>query len=552
MTDLLEKLKITPSESFESEYIEFKSFASENALHSSNLAEEISALANKQGGHIIIGVVDSSNIKNNKWSSQLKGFPKVDLDTAKERLLGKINPKITLKLQEISFESKNYLVINVPNVTHSVVTTSSGKIYIREGKSSVPASPDQIQELVKNLQSYDWSSNENDLIVSLHLDTNALEDAKKDFCLRREIDFESLTNNGFLEAIDATKNGRLNNAGLLFFGKKESIKQHLGSYEYRFSWKTANGELIINEVWDDCIWNSVKKVKKYFQECNRKIILPYEGSEYTLSTLDEQAFHEAFLNSIVHRDYSIDGMTSVNFKGNELIITNSGTFYGGVNSTNISYHEPRHRNKALAKTLMAFQLVDRAGMGVLRIGLNSLTYGRDFPIWRENLSNIEVRMPAEYFKSEVFLLTQKYIKKCSISDLYIINNLHKVGFANVISIEKQLVKVTQIPWQEIERSMEREEMKNYFTYHGNNDGLFICTTSRGIVALSVSKAFRTASNSDKHVNLYLYLKKHRYATNDEIMSLLGFKFAASTSKFLKNLNYVKNSGKGRSSKWSLK
>lgn len=550
--ELLEKLKSQPSEQFESENLEFKSFASENAFHNGNVADEICALANNSGGQIVIGVVDSNNIKEKKWNNQLKGFPQIDLDVAKERLLGKLTPKIPIKLKETSYEKKNYLVIEVPNVTHSLVTTSAGKVYLREGKSSVPANPEQILLLVKNLQSYDWSGEENDLDIFQSLNSDALKEAKEDFCRRREIEISEMSDEGFLEAIDATKNGRLNNSGLLFLGKKEIIKKRLGLLEYRFSWKTSNGDLIINEVWDDCIWYSVKKVKEFFKKCNRKINFPYQDTDYELHTLDEQAFHEAFLNAVVHRDYTLDGMTSVNFMENELIITNPGTFYGGVTSSNISYHQPRHRNKALAKTLMAFQLVDRAGMGVLRIGLNSLTYGRDFPIWQENLQNIEVKMPAEYFKPEVFILTQKYIKKCNVSDLYIINNLYKSGHVSLTALEKQLSRVLQKPWQEIEKSMEREEMNEYFTYHGNNDGLFICTTARGIVALNVSKAFRTVSNSEKHVKLYQYLKKHKSATNEEIKDLLGFKYASSTSQFLKGLNYVKNTGKSRKSNWSLK
>lgn len=449
-------------------------------------------------------------------------------------------------------KKKNYLTIEVPNITHSLVTTTAGKVYLREGKSSIPANPEQILILVKNLQSYDWSGEENDLAIFESLNNIALIEAKEDFCIRRKIEISEITDEGFLEAIDATKNGRLNNSGLLFLGKKDVIKKKLGLLEYRFSWKTSSGDLITNEVWDDCIWNSVKKVKGFFKKCNKAINLDYQETNYELHTLDEQAFHEAFLNAVVHRDYTLDGMTSVNFMESELIITNPGTFYGGVTSSNISYHQPRHRNKALAKTLMAFQLVDRAGMGVLRIGLNSLTYGREFPIWQENLQNIEVKMPAEYFKAEVFILTQKYIKKCNVSDLYIINNLYKTGHVSVISLEKQLSRVLQKPWQEIEKSMAREEMKEFFTFHGNNDGIFICTTAKGIVALNVSKAFRTASNSDKHVKLYQYLKKNKSANNDEIKDLLGFKFASSTSQFLKNLNYVKNTGKSRKSNWSLK
>lgn len=551
--DILKLVKKQPSENLESEYIEFKNFASENSLHNSKeLAEEISAFANKDGGTIIIGVVDSSDVKNNLWKSQLSGFEKIDLDTTKERILGKINPKIEIFLDHIEFESKNYLIIKVPKVNHSLIATSSGKIFIREGKSSVPARSEQIQNLVKNLQSYDWSSEEIDLKIYDALDHVALQEAKEDFCRRRGISKIDITDTKFLESIGATKNGILNKSGILFLGKSSTISDYLGLFEYRFSWKTKSGELKTNEVWDDNIWNSVKKVKTHFIECNSKIILPYEGTDYVLHTLDEQAFHEAFLNSIVHRDYSIDGMTSINFKEIELIITNPGTFYGGVNSNNISYHEPRHRNKNLARTLMTFQLVDRAGMGVLRIGLNSLKYGRGFPVWEEKLDNIEIRMAAEYAKTEIFLLTQKYISNCGITELYIINKLYKTGYININSLIQELNKIIPDPYLSIIQALEREEMKNFFELGANNEGIYIVVNQFGAVALNVKKSFRASSNKDKHVSLYKYLKEHLTASNEEIMSLLNFSSPSTTSQFLKKLKYVKNTGRSRSSRWSLK
>ena len=110
---LLNSLKTNPSERFESETIEFKNYSNENALHNAkDLTEEISAIANRNGGRIIVGVIDSSDIKHNNWTQQLNGFQNVDLDTTKERLLGKIFPKIDLRLEEIIHESKNYLIIH--------------------------------------------------------------------------------------------------------------------------------------------------------------------------------------------------------------------------------------------------------------------------------------------------------------------------------------------------------------------------------------------------------------------------------------------------------
>lgn len=433
---ILENLKTVPSESIESEIVEFKNYESERSLHNSkDLTDEISAIANQKGGRIIIGVIDSCEISNSDWEKQLNGFVSVDLDTTKERLLGKIKPKIGIYLEEVEFENKKYLIIHVPNITHSLVSTSSGKVHIREGKSSVPCEPYQIEQLVKNLQSYDWSSEDINLPILESLDSTAVMEAKMDFCARREIDFTKITDLNFIESIGGSKNGVLNRSGLLFLGKAEIIKEQLGLFEYRYSWKKQNGELKINDVWDGCIWNSIRRAKNHFKECNERMPLTYKGKDYILSTLDEQAFHEAFLNSIVHRDYSVDGMTTVNFKERQLIITNPGSFYGGVNSNNISYHEPRHRNKVLAKTLMNFQLVDRAGMGVLRIGLKSLLYGRDLPKWTETVDNVEIKMAAEYFRDGVFLLTQIFITDCGITDLYIINKTFEKGFINLSELE---------------------------------------------------------------------------------------------------------------------
>ena len=107
---IFEAIKSIPSESFESETLEFKEYSSEKSLHNAkDLTEEISAIANRQGGAIVVGIKDSCNVKNNDWASQLTGFQHVDLNTTKERLIGKLRPKmLELELSEHEFENKNY------------------------------------------------------------------------------------------------------------------------------------------------------------------------------------------------------------------------------------------------------------------------------------------------------------------------------------------------------------------------------------------------------------------------------------------------------------
>jgi predicted HTH transcriptional regulator len=549
--DILTRIKKKPSESFESEFIEFKNYNSESSLHNSkDLAEEVSAIANHEGGVIIIGVKDSSEIKNNKWEEQLCGFEIVDLDLTRERITGRLKPFLKLSLKYIDFEEKHYLCIFIPKRIDSIISTSSGKVCIRDGKSSRPATPDEITELVKSLQFYDWSSEDVCTSYLDLIDIVATNEAIIEYCNRRELQVNEINVSSFLESIGATKNGILNKGGLLLFGKPDSIRRILGNYEYRFSWKLKNGELKINDVWMDCLWNTIKRTKNHFDSCNNKIKIEYNNENIEFFQLDEIAFHEAFLNALVHRDYSHSGMVTVNYTGQQLKITSPGNFYGGVNSNNIVYHEPRHRNKCLAHSLMLFQLVDRAGVGITRIGLHSLKYGRSFPVFTEKEDCIEVIMEAEYFRAGIFIINQRN-PDFGIIELFILNSVFEYGFVLISELENKIRKITENPWDAIQRAMDVKAIKLYLEFKGTNKGVFICVKEVFKEVFSVRRTIKTTSTNSKHVLLYEYLKKFGSGSNDEITHILGHKHASQTSLFLKNSEYVKK-GKNANSKWTLK
>ena len=351
--EIIDRCKATPSEHIESEEVEFKEYRDIQSLHNAkDLAEEISALANLRGGIIIIGIKDSSNVVHENWLSQLVGFDKGDLIEIEQRLKGKLKPSLEICAEYFDFEDKSYLIIHVPHRRDSLIATSSGKFCIRDGRSSRPMQPDELRQAVNNLQNYDWSADLLELSAIDSLDPIALDQAYADYCSRKQYSVESQPDkSAFLEAIGATNNGFLAKAGLLFLGKSNLIRQWLAAYEYRFSCKSRSGKLLLNEVWEECIWTSIKLAKHHFTTCNPTQEIHFQGKIYNVPILDDLAFHEAFINSIVHRDYSIDGMISVDFDLTKMTITNPGGFYGGVTSENIVLHQPRHRNKALAKLI---------------------------------------------------------------------------------------------------------------------------------------------------------------------------------------------------------
>ncbi len=546
--DILNRLSNEPSESLESDMLEFKHYSSESAIHNAkDLSEEISAISNFKGGVILIGVKDSSQVAHGKWSEQLAGFVPIDMHTTRERLRGKIKPYLDIELCQIKHADKNYLAIKVPRSRNSLVATSSGKVCIRDGKSSRPMTPEEIKSQVKNLQDYDWSSEPIDENPKTALNDSVISESLTEFVRHRKI--AQLTKADFLEAIGATDNGILTKSGLLFLGKADSIKKLLGTFEYRFSWKTSSGRLVINEVWSDCLWETIKRAKTHFNYCNKSIPLEHEGKKYSIQFLDNIAFHEAYLNALVHRDYAVDGMVSVNFTTNRLVITSPGSFYGGVNSENIAKHEPRHRNKALAKMLMEYHMVDRAGMGVLRMGVNSLRYGRSFPVFQEQNNTVEVVMQGEYFRPGIFVLTNEGTDY-GIPELLILNSVYETGVVPIQSLVKQLSKIVDDPCDAIESAVKQLRVVDLC---GSRKGIFVRVKPEWSKLLQVTKSFRTTAASERHVKLYQYLIRHGEANNADITAHLNFKQTTQTSTFLKKATYVKRTGpRGPGSVWSLK
>ncbi len=346
-----------------------------------------------------------------------------------------------------------------------------------------------------------------------------------------------------------TSNGSVTKSGLLFLGKQQFIKKWLGTYEYRFSWKTRAGDLLINDVWEECIWKSLNIAKSYFKKCNTSSDIRFKEKIHQAPTLDQNAFHEAFLNAIVHRDYSVDGMISIDFYCAKLTITNPGNFYGGVTSDNITHHQPRHRNKALAKLLMQFQLVDRAGMGVKRMGLGSLRYGREFPSFAESYSSIEVTMHAQSVLPGIFVLVISDVDKYGIDDLILLNSVYKKGVIPVKEAIRRIQHLSNInAWQSLKESVQRLE---YIELCGTNDGVFVRVIPKWNDFFEVGRTFKVTKTSTKHVKLYSYLSEYNEASNEDITTLLGHKNGTHTSKFLKNAKYVKRTGRARSSRWLI-
>lgn len=544
---ILSRVKAEPSDKIESETIEFKEFSSESALHNSKeLAEEICALANCQGGVLIVGVKDTSNLQGNDWNKQLVGFKEIDTTETEKRINGKLQSLINLRIENINFENNNYVAMYVIHNLESLVTTTSGKVCIREGRDSRPMTPEEVERAVKSLQNYDWSADILQRVELSALDETHVNEAfaKYKSLMEQEAD---PSKEDFLESVGVTHNGILTKGGLLFLGKPNHIRTHLGDYEYRFSWKEGTA-LKINEVWSGNIWNSLNKAKSLFEKCVTEIDIDFKGNKYKVPNLDPVAFHEAFLNAVVHRDYAVDGMITVEFSGNDLSITSPGTFYGEITTENIAYHSPRHRNKALARILMTYRFVDRAGMGILRMGVKSLVYGRRYPVFEETADSINVSMQAEYIKPAIFVLTHGK-QQLFLPDLILLNALSERAYVPLPECGDMITKVILDTSKAIIDFSNR--WNTYLEICGTKEGILLRIKDNSVEFFDLHKTIKPPPNSDKFVKLFFMLKKHKWVSNEDVSTLLGYKQSQSTSRFLSDIEWIERSGKGIATKYKL-
>jgi ATP-dependent DNA helicase RecG len=94
---------------------------------------------------------------------------------------------------------------------------------------------------------------------------------------------------------------------------------------------------------------------------------------------DRRAFREAFVNALVHRDFSRLGAVHVQITDEGLSISNPGGFVEGVTLENLLVADPRSRNPLLADVIKRIGLAERTGRGIDRIFEGMLRYGRPAP-----------------------------------------------------------------------------------------------------------------------------------------------------------------------------
>ena len=349
---------------YESENVEYKSQMLED------LYKEVVAFANTEGGVIFIGIDDKGN---------LTGIDNVD-DTYTRLTNGirdAIQPDVTMFVRYVLQENK---VIRIevgegsykPYYLKAKGLKSSG-VYVRQGASSVQASPDQIRQMIKDS---DGDTFEEMRTMEQEL---TFEQAEQTF-ERYGVEFseEKYITLGLRNLHD----DQYTNLALLLSDQC----QH--TTKVAVFGDTANITFKDAKEFGGSLFKQLDDTFSYLMLCNRTAAI-FKGLErIEIQDYPEEALREALLNALVHRDYSFSGSIIINVNDAEMEFISIGGLLPGLSAEDIRSGISQPRNRKLAEIFHRLRLIESYGTGIRRI----------FNLYKDSVAQPRIEVTTNTFK----------------------------------------------------------------------------------------------------------------------------------------------------------
>ena len=328
---------------FETENIEFKSQFTED------IYKEVIAFANTDGGIVYVGIDNNGNAV---------GLTDVDQEYTRitNGIRDAIMPDVTMFVRFTIQENKVVRITvsegsNKPYYLKGKGLKPSG-VYVRQGTSSVPASPEQIRQMIKES------------------DGDTFEEMRS---MEQELTFEAAQRAFDLYGVEW---GAEKYRSLGITQKKDAIYTNLAlllSDQCAHTTKIAVFSDDARTVFRDSkefagsIFKQFEDSVNYLALCNKtssviKGVIRTDKQDYP-----EEAIREALLNAIVHRDYSFSGSIIINVTDNKMEFISLGGLLPGLSPDDIRSGISQPRNKNLAEVFHRLRLIESYGTGIRRI-----------------------------------------------------------------------------------------------------------------------------------------------------------------------------------------
>jgi ATP-dependent DNA helicase RecG len=342
----------------------------------SDLSKELVALANANGGIVLIGVSDAGNIRT-------KAFDNADRSKVESAARG-CDPPVVISVEVVDDES-NVLVVNVPSGLNKPYRCNKG-FYLRDGSSSVKRRTAEIFEMFRVAGRIPF---DDEICQDAHFETCFDPLTLKRFLAEAKVsqslsDEDTLNNLGVLKEIEGKK--LFTNAGVLFFTNvAKKLLPHTIIQCARYDgiskvdiadYKEMDRDVISNI--DDCFT---------FLKRSLEVAFEFEVGKPTRTERWEipyQALKEAIVNAIAHRDYVHRGThIQIEVFDDRVSITNFGGLLDGMQKEDLGRKSVR-RNHEMVNLFHMADFIEKMGTGILRINKELKSVGLPKPDFEAN------------------------------------------------------------------------------------------------------------------------------------------------------------------------
>jgi ATP-dependent DNA helicase RecG len=367
----------------ESLTVEFKS--DRQQINDSAIYEEVVALANTQGGVLLVGVEDDGTVTGAKPRHGSSTDP-IKLQAA---IFNNTVPNVNTRISIVPHPQGAVLAIEVDPYPEPCATTmgkSVRRTIASDGKpQTVPYYPRDQRSRRTDMGLLDFSAQVVENTSMDGLDPLEFERLRQTIArLHGDRTLLQLPDGELAKAlrlVESQPGGQLmpNIAGLLLLGRETTIEKLLPTHKLHFQVLDAQGNVKVNDVFHGPLIRLLAEVDSRFSARNEEREVLVGMFRLPVPDYSPEGFREAVNNAVLHRDYTRLDDVYIQWQADHLLITSPGGLPEGVTLDNLLVHEPKPRNPRLAEAFRRIGLVEQTGRGIDKIFAGQLRYGRPAP-----------------------------------------------------------------------------------------------------------------------------------------------------------------------------
>ncbi|MEZ7506187.1 ATP-binding protein [Flavobacterium sp. Arc2] len=386
-----------PLENEKCEWKEFKSLKSAvSGRAGDDIISYVSAIANMQGGHLVIGIQDQTN-----EIVGIQDFGGYTIEDIRFRINGNItNLNIEgFSVQEFttSDTKKAVWIFHIPKHQFRLPVYAHKKTWQRIDDNLVEMKKARLDAILTQVQvNEDWSKVIIQDATIEDLDQEALQKARIEFKKRNPKYFNDVdhwNDVDFLNKSKLTIKGKITRTALILLGKEESEHYLDSSVKIRWNLKTLDNQDKDFEIFSIPLLLSIDEVFKKIR--NLKYRYLRDGTLFPDEVLRYEPYtiRESINNAIAHQDYSKGARINVvEFEDDHLVFSNYGSFLPKSVEDVVLNDTPEevYRNPFLVEAMKNLDMIETQGGGIRKIF--NFQKQRFFPLPDYNFDDNKVKV----------------------------------------------------------------------------------------------------------------------------------------------------------------